>query len=168
MITSAGSKRQLRALRGEADERQDAAIPDQLERLLGDRRDAGGLDDVIRPAGRQLAHLLHDIAVGRVDGVGGAELLRELELVGHDVDRDDGPGSGDARALDGIQPHAAAAGDDHALARLHARRVEDGAESRRDAAADDRGELSGISGAILTVAFSCTSRCSANPDSWPY
>src|SRR5262249_58700102 len=51
--------------------------------------------DVDAVAAGDLLDFRDRIAVARVDGVGGAELLGPLEFLGIDVDADDGRGAGD-------------------------------------------------------------------------
>ena len=49
------------------------------------------------------------IHLAGVDGVGGAELARELQLGCHRVDGDDAAGTGDGGAVDAREPDTAAA-----------------------------------------------------------
>src|SRR5207249_10982201 len=63
---------------------------------------------------------------------------RAIELPGVRVDGDDAPAARDTSALHDREPDAAAADDGHGPPRAHPRRVEDGAEPGRDAAADQR------------------------------
>ena len=85
-------------------------------------------------------HLLDRVAVGRVDGVGGAELQAGLAAAGGGVDGDDRGRPGDAGALDDRLADAAAADHGDARAGRDAGGVEHGAEPGGDAAAE-QGEL---------------------------
>ena len=109
----------------------------------------GQADDLERVVGAAAAgerlHLRDRIALGRVDEVGGAELLGGLALHLDRVDRDDARRAGDARALDDGLADAAAADDRDGRARLDLRGVERGADPGGDAAADER-ELLGRGG----------------------
>ena len=81
------------------------------------------------------------IALGRIDGVSGAELFRELELGGKLVDRDDHAGACDSRALDDREANAAGAEDGDGRAGRHFGGVERGADAGHHAASDERGAI---------------------------
>ena len=78
---------------------------------------ADGIEGVVgaQPAG-QLLHALHHVLVLGVDGVGGAELARVAQLVVEQVAGDDGLGAGELGALHHVEPDAAAADHQHAMA----------------------------------------------------
>ncbi len=83
------------------------------------------------------------IAVGGVDGVGGAELARPLELLGFEIDGDDLAGTGQMCALHGRDADAAAADHRHGRARFHLGALEDRADAGGDPAADERRPVEG-------------------------
>src|SRR5207247_9051587 len=70
--------------------------PDGVERVVG------------APAARELPHPLGHVALLGVPRIGGAELAGEGELALEQVARDDRPRPGQARALDAVEPDAAA------------------------------------------------------------
>ncbi len=67
-----------------------------------------------------------------------AKVPRRLQLAVGDVDGDDRGGAGDARALDAVEPDAAAADHNDARPGGNGGRVDDGAQSRQHAAGDQR------------------------------
>ncbi len=75
--------------------------------------------------------------------MGRAHLLRCRELRFDHVDGDDLASASDARSLDGGESHATAAEDGHGRARFDLRRVEDCADARHDAAADESRPVEG-------------------------
>ena len=87
----------------------------------------------------QPAHLLDHARLVCPQGVGGAEAAGRLELRVDDVERDDGPRSGDRRALDRVE--ADAPGPDHDRRRPGAERGRAG--HRADAGDDSAGEQRG-------------------------
>ena len=105
--------------------------PDHLERVVGAATAGGGAD------------LLDRVALGGVDEVGGAELLRGLALHLHRVDGEDPRRAGDASALDHRLADTAAADDRHRRPGLDLRGVERGADAGGDAASDERELLVG-------------------------
>ena len=76
-----------------------------------------------------------------LDRVGRAELLGELELLGHDVDGDDRPGLLQDGAEQRREADAAEAEDGDALPGLDPGRVDRGADAGQDRAAEQGGEL---------------------------
>ena len=68
-----------------------------------------------------------------------AELLGIGQLVVEQVGGGDDARPGEPRALNDVEPHAAAADDEDGGARLHLGAARDGADARRHAAADQRG-----------------------------
>ena len=110
------------------------------ERLLEHRGVADGLDDDVRAqAAGGLAHALDRVARRGVDGVGGAEVRRHLELLRVQVDRDDRGRPGELGADDRGVADAAAAEHRHRvtpadLAGQHRR-----ADAGHDAAAQQAG-----------------------------
>ena len=107
----------LLAERDHADDGGGAALAQHVERLLRGRVEADRLERVVDAAAGELDDGEHRIGRGRVDDVGGAERLRELELRRDTVDRDDATGADDGGALDHVQADAAAADDGDGLAR---------------------------------------------------
>jgi len=108
------------------------------DRLADRRRQPDCLEGVVDAARRHLDDARHGVPLRGVHPIGRAEAGRELELPGCGVDGDDAPGARDAAALNDREPDAAAADPGDAPPRAHPRRVEDGAETGRDAAADQR------------------------------
>src|SRR5699024_9495756 len=98
-------------------------------------------DDVGAEAAGQLAHPLDGVLAARVDGVGGAELLRGLELPRVAVDGDDRRRAGDDGTGDGGVADAPAPDDGDGLAAGDLAGVDGGAEAGHDAAPEqpDRG-----------------------------
>nr|BFE79338.1 hypothetical protein GCM10020093_019390 [Planobispora longispora] len=94
------------------DQHQAAAAPQAGVRLLQHARAGGQHDRHVGPAER--LDLGDRVAGGGVDGVGGAQLLGQAELVGGDVDGD-GLGAEDLRVLLGQMAQAADAEDGGAL-----------------------------------------------------
>ena len=83
-----------------------------VERLLPGLRPAHRVDrDVDAEAAGERLDLLDDVAVGDQHGVGGAELLGQLQLSGVGVDGDDGVRADQGRSGDGGVADAAAADD---------------------------------------------------------
>ena len=66
------------------------------------------------------------------------EVDRQIELLSLEVDRDDRRGASQGRALHDVQADAPAAEDDHGAAGLDPGGVEDGADTRDDAAGEQR------------------------------
>src|SRR5262249_11710409 len=96
------------------------------------------LEGVVDATRRHLDDRRHGVPGGSVDDVGRAEACREVELPGGGVHRDDACGTGDATALDDREADAAAADDRRGPAGRRACGIEDRAEARGDAAADQR------------------------------
>src|SRR5215831_3471002 len=89
------------------------------------------------PPGRmasRICSLVADLVAGGVDRVGGAEVARERELGVEEVARDDLAGAGEARALDDVEPDAAAADHDDGGAGLDLCAAGHGADARWHAA----------------------------------
>ena len=129
--------RHLRSEGRHADHDHLAAALERGERLHDHRRRADDLEGVVHAeAVREVAHRRRRIRAARpVDHVGGAELLRQLELRPGEIYGDDARRTAQRRALDDVQPHAAAAEHRDRLPRLHLRRVDDRAHAGHDAAA---------------------------------
>ena len=118
------------------------AVPPRRAIVVGLQDRLGQADHLERVVGAAAAgerpHLLDRIAVGGIDQVGGAELLRGLALHLDRVDGEDPRRAGDARALEHRLADAAAADDGDGRARLDLRGVERGAHAGGDATADER------------------------------
>ena len=125
----------------QADDRGRAARRQHREGLLARGLPAEGFEGVLDATARELLHLAHRIAGGRVDGVGRAERARAVELLGGDVDRDHAGGTGDHRALHDVETDAAAADDGDRRAGRNLRGVEHRAETGGDRAAHERGDV---------------------------
>src|SRR5208283_2450241 len=89
------------------DNRGEAAVGERLVGLLGRNLEADRFEGILDAVASERANLGDRIALGRIDGVSGAEFFRELELGGKLVDRDDHAGASDARALDDREANAA-------------------------------------------------------------
>src|SRR5215470_13267250 len=129
-----------RVLGGVGQARHDhrAALADRVEGVRDDLRghDAYRDDGLVgADAAGQLGDQLLGL-LGGLAGVGGAELLRRLPLVGQRVDRHHVPGAGQRGPLDGVDPDPADAVDGDGVARLGGRRVHRGAEAGGHPAAD--------------------------------
>src|SRR4051795_243709 len=109
----------LHVRRRDADHHHPAGQVAGVEGLLEHLRVADRVDRDVgaEPAGERL-DCLDRVGLRRVDGVGGAELLRPLQLPVVDVDGDDRRRAGELRARDGRVPDAAAAEDGDAFAAL--------------------------------------------------
>ncbi len=90
--------------------------------------------------GQRLHAVLDGLGLG-VDRVGRAEFARRDELLRLDVDGDDRIAARDSRALDGVEPDAAAADHHGAGSGLDVGGVEDRAEAGHHAAGDQRGDV---------------------------
>ena len=114
--------------------------PEHVGRRL---RAAEGVERHVYTAAGQLHDRLHGVRLARVDNVGGAEPVGELQLMVVDVDRDDPAGVQQPGALDHVEPDAAAPehGDRHAGCRGWV--VDHRAHAGRDRAADQRRHLGG-------------------------
>src|SRR5690606_28709103 len=119
------------------DRRLAPALVAALERRAHEIDVADRLERVVDAAVRQVDDDLLDwlVVVLRIDEVGRAERAGHLLLTGIDVDRDDAAGLRHDGALDAAQADAAQAEDGDRRAGLHLRRVDDGADAGRDAAA---------------------------------
>src|SRR5437016_11107599 len=106
--------RRAHAHGGHADDDGGAARADRVEDLERRRLAADRVEGVVgAAASRQLAHAVHDLLLGGVDRVRGAELAGERELVREQIARDDLARAGQAGALDHVEPDAAAADHQH-------------------------------------------------------
>ena len=114
--------------------------PDAVEGVV-DAGEGAAHEVEVGIAGGEGTDLLDGVAIGSVDADGGAELLRELELLVAQVDGDDGVRADDGGGNDGGEAHASHAEDGNALALLHAGGVIGGAGARHDRAADDGGNV---------------------------
>src|SRR5881396_3476564 len=123
---------------GHADDGERAARAERVERLADDGEVADRLEGVVGAAAREIADGGDGVVLPGVDRVRGAETARQLELRGHDVDRDDLGRSRQHAALHAGEPDAAEAEDGHRGAGLDARPVQHRAHSRHDPAADQR------------------------------
>src|SRR6266487_4194793 len=115
-----------------------AALPDRVE---GVRDDVGGHDahSDDRLVGAHAAGQLGDQLLGLLGGlaaVRGAELFRDLPLVGQRVDRHHVLGAGQRGPLDGVDADPADPVNGDGVARLGGRGVHRGAEAGGDPAAD--------------------------------
>src|SRR5262249_54525940 len=95
---------------------------------------------VVKPSRRQLAQRGHGVVVGQ-ESLRRADTHCHLELVRVDVDGDDTAGLREASALDARESDPAAPDDGDGRARLHAGRVLDRSDTRRNPAADDRHDV---------------------------
>ena len=90
------------------------ASSDHHGRLLA----ADGIEGVVgAQAAGQLLHALHHVLGLGVDGVGGAELAGDSQLVVEQVAGDDGARAGELGALHHVEADAAAAHHQHAMIR---------------------------------------------------
>src|SRR5437660_5272387 len=121
-----------------ADDGERAARAERVERLADDGEVADRLEGVVGAAAREIADGGDGVVLPGVDRVRGAETARQLELRGHDVDRDDLGRPRQHAALHAGEPDAAEAEDGHRGAGLDARPVQHRAHARHDAAADQR------------------------------
>ena len=103
-----------------------------------------------------------ELALGDLDRRGRAQRERLLAPLGAEIDRDDLVRAGEHEAEDDRLTDAAAADDDDALARPHARGVDHRADARGDAAPDQRRDLRRQASSIGTTADSGTTVASAN------
>ena len=121
------------------DDHRRPARADRVDDLERRRLAADRVERVVHAAPlRQLPRALDHVVVFAVQGVGRAELLRELELVVEEVAGEDHPGAGEPRALDHVEPDAAAADHEHRRAHLHVGRAGHRAHARRHRAAQER------------------------------
>ena len=72
---------------------------------------ADGLEGVVHAAAGQLQNLLHWVAVGGIDRVGGTQAQSGVQLPGLEVNGNDRGGAGYAGGLERRHAHAAAADD---------------------------------------------------------
>src|SRR5690606_6783586 len=124
---------------GDADDRRLApALVAALERRAHEVDVADRFERVVDSAVRHVDDDLLNrlVVVLRIDEVRGAERARHLLLGGVDVDRDDASGFRHDGTLDAAQAHAAQTENRNRRAGLHLRGVDDGADARRDAAAE--------------------------------
>ena len=154
----------LLAERDHADDGRGAAGRQHRERLFGGFLAAEHLERMMHPATREIAHLLHHIAVAGIDDIGGAELCRQLQLGRIGVDRDDAAGTAISAPLIAAmptppQPITATFSPGVTLAVFTTAPNPVMTPQPINAASS-----SGMSLRILTMAFSCTSICSANDD----
>ena len=103
-----------------------------LEGLAHELRVADALERVIGAALREIDEVRDEVALDllRVHEVRHAELPAEGLARRVDVDTDDHVRADHPRALDDVEADAAEAEDDDVGARLHLRRVDDGADAR--------------------------------------
>src|SRR5438046_1284359 len=131
-------ERDLRARRAHADDDGGAAAVRGEHRLLDRRLGADQLErEVHAAAAADRLHARDGILGGRVDDVGGAELLGPRELLRHHVHRDDLARADELGGLDRVEPHAAAAPHRHARAGRDLGPVEHGPRAREHAAGDE-------------------------------
>ena len=105
------------------------------------RRASDDLERVVDTDTCELPHGLGRVDVRRVDEVGRAESTGERQLLRIGVDRHDPGGTGDASALDHVEPDAAAPDHGDRVAGLDMGDVEDGTQAGDDGAAEDRRQL---------------------------
>src|SRR5690349_4213390 len=124
---------------GDADDRRDApAAMAALERLAHHVDVADALERVIGAATGELDEIRHDVLADilRIDEVRQAELARKRFARGVQVDANDHVRADHPRVLHDVEADAAETEHDDVRARLDLRGVHDGADARRDAAAD--------------------------------
>ena len=126
--------RERASLRHQADDDRGPPGPDRFPGSLDRVLEADRLEGVVGATVGQVADGCRRVdARNGLDGLGGAELPSELELLRARIHGHDRRGSGQARALDDVQPDAAAAPDGHARLRLDL-----GGANDRSVARDDR------------------------------
>ncbi|MCY1437239.1 hypothetical protein D9M71_533930 [compost metagenome] len=91
----------------------------------------------------QLLNLLHRVAVFRVDHVGGAELLGQLQLGVEHIDGDDARRTGQCRAIDRGKADAATTEHRDRFAGAHLGGIEDCASAGGDCTTQQRGTVQG-------------------------
>src|SRR5881409_2640646 len=121
-----------RADLGHADDGERAARAERVERLADDGEVADRLEGVVGAAAREIADGGDRVVLPGVDRVRGTETARQLELRGHDVDRDDLGRPRQHAALHAGEPDAAEAEDGDRGAGLDARPIEHRADPRHD------------------------------------
>ena len=94
-----------------ADDAAEAARREDLNRLTHHRGDAGGLEGEVDARPRYPHHGLDRVLSGGIDGVGCAELLRQLKPLVDEIDSDDGGGADHPRRHDGAQANGTGAED---------------------------------------------------------
>ena len=97
------------------------------------------LERVLDAAAGRFADLLDGVRGARIERVRRAERFRELELRIREIDGDDLPRAGRARAEQRREPDAAEADHRHRRARAHLRGVDDGADAGEHGAPEQRG-----------------------------
>src|SRR5262249_34377746 len=122
-----------------------AAAFHREESLRDDRGRADHLEGVVdaEAAGQLLDGRGHLRSTRGVDEVGGAELLRQLELRLREVDADDARRPAQRGALDDVQADAAAAEDRNRLAGLHLGGVDHRPDAGHHPTADQAGAIEG-------------------------
>ena len=85
----------------------------------------------------QVQHVAGELLALRVDAVRGAEVARQVELIGRDVGGDDGGGAAQPGALHHVHAVAAAADHQHAVAGFDLGAVARGAHAGRHAAGNE-------------------------------
>src|SRR3972149_5424553 len=120
----------LRRHRRDPDDDRHPALAERIVRLAHGGRKADGLEGVLHPLPvGERPDLLDPVRRRAVDGVRGAQLPGEFELIRENIDRDDLLRAGDRRALDDVEADAARAEDGDAAAGSDARAVEHGADT---------------------------------------
>ncbi len=113
---------------------------DTVKRKVGARHVLFEDGELSFPFGH-FVHGLDGVHLGRIDAVGGAEGLGELELGVIQINGDDGIGAGHLGANHGRQADASNPEDHDALARLHVGGVDHGAGAGHHRTADDGGHV---------------------------
>src|SRR5882672_1535458 len=124
---------------GDADDHRDTPAPmAAFERLAHHIDVADAFETVVRTAVRKVHQMRDEVVAGllRIDEMRHAEFFAERLALRIEIDADDLVGPREPRALDHVQADAAETEHHDARAWLDPRRVDDGADARRDAAAD--------------------------------
>jgi hypothetical protein len=151
-----------------------------VERLLPGLRATDRVDDdVSAEAPGERLDGLDRVVVAAVHGVGGTQACRPLELLVVEVDRDDGPGTGEAGAGHRGRSHAAAADHRDALAAPDVAGVDGGAQPGHHATAEetdssrtcgrvDLGALTGVHQRLVRERADPQCRGQRRPGSLPF
>nr|WP_246549641.1 hypothetical protein [Ancylobacter oerskovii] len=122
----------------QADEIGRAPGTDHPDGLLGGWNEPVHLESVVHPATGQLMDPCHRIIVLGGDEMRGTKLLRHGLLFGGEIDRDDLPRTGEARAGNRVEADATHANDRNRIAAAHLGGVDHRAGARDDATAQQR------------------------------
>src|SRR5207244_9999658 len=109
--------------REHADDGRGAAGRQHGKGLLGGFLAAQHLEGVMHAATGEFTHLLHHVAPGGIDDVGGAKLGGKLQFHQVGIDRDDAAGTCDRSTVDRSHDYAAATDHGYSFAGLKLGRI---------------------------------------------